>query len=563
MYTAPAMYKLVSIFLVALSFSLSTYADDGEKMVRKAVEHSTLNQPGTKPFHLKAELAPSRESDRGTNRTGTVVIWWASPTQWKREVRSAEFHQVEIVNGASDWQKNEGDYFPEWLREVAVALINPVPQLDQVLQQVKDADVKKMMGSTYYSWITQNKVGDIQGGIGASVALTDSTGLLFYGGDVGWGAIFHDYQNFHGRMVARKVGGGTPEVTAQVTTLEDLKDNPSTLFEPPKEDSSSPLLRTLVVPQTALGKNVSPDPPAWPTLKDGPLEGTITTEVTVDRTGKVRQVGTVLANNPGVTDIARDWFASMQFKPYLDNGQPVQVMCLFTIPYKSTRPTGFENFDTAHNYFEHGRQVSFPATGKVPYVLHAKFKAKTSSGNVEEGDYADTWTTEDTWRREATIGSSKYVRSQEGQKRYQLAEGPDAKLLRLVLRVLEPIPAIDTFVESDWRIKRDIVNNVNTIRVLTGYEKPSGEFDDENVRAFWFDDSGRLVKTYFWGMATERSQFEDFNGMQIAHEIKVLRSGGVAMLIHVTDVSRAENISSNTFKVAKHEWTRAFTDEVR
>ena len=558
------MYRLVALLLVTLSLSLSSYADDGEKMVRKAVEHSTLNQPGTKPFHLKAELAPSRESDRATNRTGTVEIWWASPTQWKREVRSPEFHQVEIVNGSSDWQKNEGEYFPEWLREISVALINPVPQLDQVLQQVKDADVKRMMGSTYYSWITQNKVGDIQGGIGASVALTDNTGLLFYGGDVGWGGIFHDYQNFHGRMVARKVGVGSPEVTAQVTTLEDLKDNPSTLFESPKEDSSSPLLRTLIVAQTSLGKNVIPvDPPSWPALKDGPLEGTITTKVTIDRAGKVHEVGTVLANNPGVTDIARDYFANMQFKPYLDNGQPVQVMCLFTIPYKTTRPSGAENFDTAHNYFEHGRQVSFPATGKVPYVLHAKFKVKTSSGNIEEGAYADTWTAEDKWRREATIGSSKYVRSQDGEKRYQLAEGSDAKLLRLVLKVLEPIPAIDTFIESDWRIKRDAVDGANTIRVLTGYEKPSGEFDDENVRAFWFDDGGKLLKTYFWGMATERSQFEDFNGAQIAQQIKVLRKGGVAMVVNVSDISRTENVPADIFRVAKHEWTRAFTDEVR
>src|SRR4029077_10293645 len=99
--------------------------------VKKAVERSTLNQPGTKPFHLKAALAPSRERDKDSGRSGEVEIWWASPTQWKHEVRSPEFHQIDIVNGSHEWQKSDGEYFPEWLREVAVALIEPVPLLDQ------------------------------------------------------------------------------------------------------------------------------------------------------------------------------------------------------------------------------------------------------------------------------------------------------------------------------------------------------------------------------------------------------------------------------------------------
>jgi len=77
--------------------SALSHADDSVKVVKKAAERSTLNQEGTKPFHLKAELAPSR--DRGSNRTGEVEIWWASPTQWKREVRSPEFHQIAILNG--------------------------------------------------------------------------------------------------------------------------------------------------------------------------------------------------------------------------------------------------------------------------------------------------------------------------------------------------------------------------------------------------------------------------------------------------------------------------------
>jgi hypothetical protein len=555
--------KLAAILVLTLSVPRLARAENIVSMVKKAAEKSTLNQPGTRPFHLKATLAPSKERDADSHRTGEIEIWWASPTQWKREVRSPEFHQIEIVNGTQDWQKNEGGYFPEWLRETAVALIEPMPHMDQVLDQVKDADVKRLMGSTYFSWIIQNVIGNVRGGIGASVAITDSTGLLFYDGGVGWGGMFQDYQDFHGRKIARSVSAGSPEVTAKVLTLEDLQAGPA-FFAPPAEKSDAPLLRTLVISQASLGNAIAGvEERAWPTLQDGPLEGSATTDALIDRNGRIREIGTVVCNNPGITDAARDRILSMQFKPYVDNGDPVQAVVLLTIPFKTTRPVGSESFDTAQHYFELGRRVSFPATGSAPYSLTAKFQARTSSGNAEEGEYSDTFLGADQWSRTASIGKSRYVRSQHGDKCYQLPEGPDTALLRLVLRVMEPIPAIDTFVESDWRIKRDTVNDVKTIRVLTGYESPEGKFDPEHARVYWFDESGKLLKTFFLGLETDRSQFETFSGVEVPRQIRVLRDGKLAMIITVTQISPPANVDPSTFALPKHEWTRAFTDEVR
>src|SRR5580692_8864164 len=168
------MEKYRIIIALAALFSLSSLcsAKDDASKVKKIIERSTLSQPGTKPFHLKAVIAPSR-ADRGADRTGEVEIWWASPTEWKREVRSPEFHQIAIVNDGKEWQKNEGNYFPEWLRETSVALIEPVPFLDQVLEKVKEAEVKKLVGSTYYSWTVMSTGGKVEKGMGAGLAITD------------------------------------------------------------------------------------------------------------------------------------------------------------------------------------------------------------------------------------------------------------------------------------------------------------------------------------------------------------------------------------------------------
>jgi hypothetical protein len=366
-------------------------------------------------------------------------------------------------------------------------------------------------------------------------------------------------------MVARTVSVGSPEVTAKVTTLEDLRDIPPGLFDPESTGDDAALLHTVVVEETLLRKNLLPSEPVeWPALKDGPLEGGITTEVVIDRNGKVRELGSILSDNPGLSETAGRAIGSMQFSPYLQNGVAVQVVSRITMPFKTVRPAGVDAFDSAHDYFERGRQVSFPAAGNGPaYVLRAAFQARVTAGTVEEGKYVDTWKSDGEWRREATIGKSRLVRARHGETRYLLSEGPDAGLLRMVLKAMEPIQTIDTFVESDWRIKRDTVDDVKTIRVLAGYESPDGTLDPEQARGYWFDQNGKLVKTFLRGFETRRLDFQEFDGAQIAHNIRVLHNNALGMLIRVTDISAAGTLAENTFDLPGHKWTRAFTDEVR
>ncbi len=122
---------------------------------------------------------------------------------------------------------------------------------------------------------------------------------------------------------------------------------------------------------------------------------------------------------------------------------------------------------------------------------------------------------------------------------------------------------MDTFVESDWRIKLDSVNNAPTVRVLSGYESPAGKAGCGARQGYWFDGAGLLVKTYFNRIETRRSDFADFAGIAIARRIDVLKDGMVAMQISVTEVNPAGPMPAQTFEVHGHESARAFTDEAR
>jgi hypothetical protein len=540
-------------------------SEDMTGRVRRAVERSTLDQSGTKPFHLKAVLAPSFERDKDCNRTGEVEFWWASPTRWRREVRSPEFQQIELVDGGRDWQKNEGDYFPEWLRQIAVALVRPVPDLKQVLGWVKTAEVRSLMGQTNIVWDTVGNEEDEQEELRGGVGLMDSTGLLIHGGGPGWGFRGQDYQDFHGRMVARMVSVGTPEVTARVVVLEDLGKVPAGLFDAKAQGEDEMWLTTVAIGEMDLRKNLLPsEAVSWPTLEEAPLEGRVTAGIVVDREGKVRELETVEADNPGVIEAATEAFTAMRFRPYLVDGVPVQVVARMRMPFKATGPPGLDSFESAQMYFDRGREVGFPSAGSgLPYLLKAEFSARGSSGEVEKGSYEDTWVSDTVWRREAWFGQSRYARTRNGDERYELSEGPEAGLLRLVFRVIEPIPSTNRFEESDWRIQRDLVDGVSTVRVATGNEGPDGQLDPVHFRGFWFAETGQVVKTYARGLETRLMAFSDFDGGRVTRRVNVLTDGKPVMRVQVTQLQRAGRVDSTMFVMPGHALVRALIDEVR
>jgi len=553
----------IMALLLSVTSVPTSQAEDYVSKVKKAVEHITLNQPGTPPFHLRAELAPSFERDKGSARTGEVEIWWAAPDRWKREVRSPEFHQIDIMNGGHEWQKNDGDYFPEWLREMAVELVTPVPSLQEVLEQVKDADSRHMMRQLNISWVINTGTPEVHNIIRSGFAFSDD-GQLLYGYGFGWGGDYKNYQKFHNRLVARKVSWLTPEVTATVNTLEDLGQVCDSLFKPDALAGETQLLSTVLLDEPSFRKNLLPtEPVAWPTVQDGPFQGNVTTIVVVDREGKVREIESVVSENSAMNDTGEKAVRNMRFKPFMVNGVPVQAVSQFTLPFKTGRPAGSENFSSAETYFERGRKVSFPAAArKSPYLLRAEFQFGGPGGSVQTGHYQDTWLDEDHWIRKAEAGDSSCTRSQDGDERYRDSPGQQAGILCLVLSVMEPIPAIDTFHESDWRVTRESLNGISTIRLLAGREGPDGKPDAQS-RAYWFDDSGLLVQANIGGMETRRSDFQDFDGIRVAHRLEILKGGALAMKIHVTELTSVATASSEAFRLKGHEWKRAFTDEVR
>jgi hypothetical protein len=311
--------------LCAASFH-SVRAEDGLKLALKAAKKSTLDQPGTHPFHLHAVLAPSLERDKGSNRAGEIEIWWKAPGQYRRELRSPGFQQVEIRDGDRVWQKNEGDYLPGWLEQTADAFLHPLPAQSAALHGDSPEKMKSMFGSTYLNWEKPLPM-DMQASK-QNVAVTDATGLLFYDGGLGWGALFKDYAGFHGRDVPRTVTNGSPEVSARVVQLEDLKSIPADWFDVAKSGGDPNPIQFVAVDTTDLSTDLADSAPAlvWPEIPNTRTDGVIWTDLVLDREGRIREPFQTISDNPAINNFTHDYLASLRFKPVLRDGKPVQVI---------------------------------------------------------------------------------------------------------------------------------------------------------------------------------------------------------------------------------------------
>lgn len=545
-------------------FLPAAHSADARTQVVRAANNSTLDQEDTHPFHLRATLKPSFARDAASNRTGEIEIWWQSPGTWHREVRCPEFHQVMVVMGGHVMERHEGNYFPEWLRETAEALVQPLSKESAARKGVRPDKETNLAGSLYLNWEKDLPMDQQLTKQVVNVRLDSD--LLLYDGGLGWGGSFHDYARFHGKMIARTVTHGTPEVKATVNVLEDLPADYDHSFS--MSGSSSDPVETVIIDELGYMDALLPGtaPPVWPPVADGPLKGVVWTEMTIDRDGVPREVMNAISDNPGINDAATAYFKSLRFKPIMKDGHAVQVVRKIAIPFVLKRPAGMADLGSAKEAFERGRKATAPAYSATrPYILQAKVSTGIT-GTMLEGTYTDTWRDGTHWRREAVLGGSHVVRARDGDRQYLMEDGPNPRAARFILTAVEPIPATDTMTESDWRLRKAPMEDAPALLVMRGEQTTEGVPSLENSWPFWFGEDGRLLRTYVSKIVMSYEKPRLFDGIQVPTQISGRSaSGQLVFRLSVEELrdAQASELGSDVFRIPGHEWKRQFTAEVR
>ena len=94
-----------------------------DEAIERAMETSSLTYHGA-PF--LAVMTISKPSEKNSPYEGTVEAYWADATHYRVTVNSRSFQQTRIVNGDAVEEQDVGDFYPGWLRNYALALLDPL-----------------------------------------------------------------------------------------------------------------------------------------------------------------------------------------------------------------------------------------------------------------------------------------------------------------------------------------------------------------------------------------------------------------------------------------------------
>ncbi|MGA2966991.1 MAG: hypothetical protein ABSD64_12325 [Terriglobales bacterium] len=98
----------------------------------RALGESQLTGPGSRPFHLKANVVEATNFENDSYKA-EIEEYWLTPDKWRRIVRIEGFSSDLVVNGDKQSDSVSGDYYPNWLRTLVNAIFDssaPIRDLD-------------------------------------------------------------------------------------------------------------------------------------------------------------------------------------------------------------------------------------------------------------------------------------------------------------------------------------------------------------------------------------------------------------------------------------------------
>jgi hypothetical protein len=324
--------SLTFIVLVVLSTSLAA-SDSLADLPKRAIERSQITAVGSKPFVLKAKVVEITNL-ANTNYQAEIDEYWLAPNKWRRSVRTSNFSETLIVNGDKTSEQLTGDYYPNWLRTIVMAIFDPGERL-QGVELARSSDNPVFGGTQVCRRFTYMAgVVPVSNKVFSSFCFND--GLIDWIGAPGYGVGYKNYKHFAGKQVARTITEGIEsgtELEATVKELTELKSSDESQFA--IQETNTPL-QTIMTDEATLrrlGVNV-PDI-VWPTVRSGADKGTLSLYVCLDRAGHVREIYELNSSNPGLSDVARDQVMKWQFKPATNQGAAVQVESILTFAFQT------------------------------------------------------------------------------------------------------------------------------------------------------------------------------------------------------------------------------------
>jgi TonB family protein len=335
-----------SVSIRGQSGSSSELPKDSRQVLMLAAPSYDFSDPSLKPWHLKATYQLYDETGKATSQ-GTYEYWWASPTLYRSAWVRGDSEHI-------DWHTSDGKHFyssagqgPEFFEyRLQSDILTPLPEpgdydpastyYDREMVNLGSARVPCIM--IVPKMQQHGQVFSIPMGMFPTYCFDPHLPILlmrtsFGSLTVSYGQVVR-VQNRYIPKVIEEYEGRRKILTMTVDSIQGLNPDDPALIPPPGAKSTS-VGAVPVAAGVMAGNRIKSPTPIYPQdAKDARAEGTVVLKALIGRDGKIHDLKVISSPYPSLVGAAMWAVSQWQYKPYLLNGEPVDVDTQVNVIYK-------------------------------------------------------------------------------------------------------------------------------------------------------------------------------------------------------------------------------------
>jgi TonB family protein len=290
-----------------------------------AARLNNLTSPELKPWHIKATYQTFEETGAISDE-GTFEEWWAGSQKSKTVLTGKTFTETEYITDKGDFSDTTPSKAMYLLARLRNNFTRPLPD-EKTLEQVPYSSSEIEAGSLKLTCFAQSGLPSA-----SSYCLAKSEPILriYVEPSNSRQTLYNRLLRFQGKAIAgdrKETRNGKVDLTVHLDTIESLDPSDQSAFVPPPGASLIPIPHIVNVAESVAGgmiiSKVAPEYP--PAAKTARISGAVVLQARIGKDGLINNLE-VISGPQVLQQAAMDAVRQWRYRPYLLNGEPVEVM---------------------------------------------------------------------------------------------------------------------------------------------------------------------------------------------------------------------------------------------
>jgi len=314
--------------------SVPAIPKDPKDLMLLAAKVNGLSSMGDRAWYVMADFQ-TFDADGKPKDKGTFEEWWAGPEKYKISYTSSDFNQVLYHEGGKSLVTGDKGMAPLPELMAKKNLFDPLPEetevqkneyveknFDENTKSGKKVELRCIQEKTKYSPAHSNCFE-----LDAPYLRVESSG----GGLL---VVFNNIVKADGHYIAKQINvlnSGLAILNLNVTALEFPTDIADAMFVPPPSAVAAQVFWG--DPSVVAGKKIGGDDPHYPVnAKIDRIQGTVILSARINKAGTIDDLQ-VVSGPQALRKSSFDAVKTWKYKPYLLNGEPVEVQTQINVIY--------------------------------------------------------------------------------------------------------------------------------------------------------------------------------------------------------------------------------------